>query len=158
VRASEERDDGARRPRRRQADGSLLAVAAARSRRIRLVGIVASTTGTDSGVFSFSRAFVIFVGLLVVFPLMAPILSVARRHRRSASTPRYDAAMGLGGYVFILSLYLALLLSIPPEQQEPVSGATAPVVQLFYDLPGTYGLVPPTLAGLVLYLVHRRLA
>lgn len=119
-----------------------------------LVGIVANTTGTAGGVFSFSRAFVIFVGFVVVFPLIAPILSVARRHRRSASTPRYDAAVGLAGYVFILSLYLALVLSIPPEQQEPTSSA---IIQVFYDLPAVYGLVPPTLAGGLLYLVHRRL-
>jgi len=119
-----------------------------------LVGIVANTTGTAGGVFSFSRAFVIFVGFVVVFPLIAPILSVARRHRRSASTPRYDAAVGVAGYVFFSSLSLALALSIPPEQQEPTASA---VVQLAYDLPAIYGLVPPTLAGGLLYLVHRRL-
>ncbi|MFD1585928.1 hypothetical protein ACFR9U_02960 [Halorientalis brevis] len=134
--------------------GGLLAGLIAFLFTLSLVGIVANTTGTAGGVFSFSRAFVIFVGFVVVFPLIAPVLSVARRHRRTGSTPRYDAALGLAGYVFVLSLYLALLLSIPPEQQEPTSNA---VVQLFYDLPGIYGLVPPTLAGLVLYLVHRRL-
>lgn len=122
-----------------------------------LIGVAASTTGTAGGVFSFSRAFIIFVGMMVVFPLMAPILSVARRHRRSVSTRQYDAAVALAGYAFILSLYLAALLSVPPEQQEPVSGATAPVVSLFYDLPAIYGLVPPVLACVLLYLVHRRL-
>ena len=138
--------------------GGLLAAIIGFMFTLSLVGVVASTTGTAGGTFSFSRAFIIFVGMLVVFPLMAPILSVARRHRRSASTPQYDAAVGLGGYVFILSLYLALLLSIPPEQQTPVSGATAPVVQTFYDLPAISGLVPPTVAAGLLYLVHRRLA
>ncbi|WP_250137844.1 hypothetical protein [Halorientalis salina] len=138
--------------------GGLLAAIGAFMFALSLIGVVASTTGTTGGTFSFSRAFIIFVGMLVVFPLMAPILSVARRHRRSASTPRYDAAVGLGGYVFVFSLYLTLLLSIPPEQQEPVSGVTAPIVEVFYDLPAISGLVPPIVAVVLLYLVHRRLA
>jgi len=138
--------------------GGLLSALIAFMFTLSLIGVVASTTGTTGGVFSFSRAFIIFVGMLVVFPLMAPILSVARRHRRSASTPRYDAGVGLAGYGFIVSLYLSLLLSVPPEQQESVSGATAPIVQTFYDLPAIYGLVPPTVAAIVLYLVHRQLA
>jgi hypothetical protein len=137
--------------------GGLLAAIGAFMFALSLIGVVASTT-ESGGTFSFSRAFIIFVGMLVVFPLMAPILSVARRHRRSASTPRYDAAVALGGYGFVFSLYLTLLLSIPPEQQEPVSGVTAPIVEVFYDLPAISGLVPPVVAVVLLYLVHRRLA
>ncbi|MFB6178106.1 MAG: hypothetical protein ABEI77_00085 [Halorientalis sp.] len=138
--------------------GGLLAALIAFMFTLSLVGVAASTTRTGGGVFSFSRTFIIFVGLLVVFPLVAPILSVARRHRRSVSTPRYDAAVGLVGFVFIFSLYLGLLLSVPPAQQEPVSGTVAPVVHLFYSLPAISGLVPPVLAAGLLYLVHRRLA
>lgn len=122
-----------------------------------LIGVVANTTGGSGGVFSFSRAFIVFVGMLVIVPLVAPILSVARRHRRAGSTPRYDAVVALAGYLFVFSLYLALLLSVPPEQQESVSGVIAPVVTVLYETPAIYGLVPPVLTATLLYLVHRRL-
>jgi hypothetical protein len=137
--------------------GGVLAALVAVLFTLSLIRITANTIAATSGVFSFSRAFVIFVGLLVVFPLVAPILSVARRHRRTASTPRYDAIMALTGYAFLVSLWLALVISTPVEQQEPVSGTFAPVVEALYGLPRIAGVVPPTLVGVLLYLVHRRI-
>jgi hypothetical protein len=135
--------------------GGLLALLIALLFTFGLVGVIASTTGTDGGVFSFSRAFFIFVGLLVVFPLLAPVLSVARRHRRIGPNARYDAAIASAGYLFLLTLYLALLISTPPEQQQPVSGALAPIVELFYALPAIAGLAPPVLGAAAIYLTHR---
>ncbi|WP_227739025.1 hypothetical protein [Halorientalis pallida] len=135
--------------------GGLLALLIALMFTFGLVGVIASTTGTAGGVFSFSRAFFIFVGLLVVFPLLAPVLSVARRHRRIGSNARYDAAIASAGYLFLLTLYLALLISTPPEQQQPVSGAYAPLVELFYALPAIVGLVPPIIGAAAIYAAHR---
>ncbi|SDF46115.1 hypothetical protein [Halorientalis regularis] len=135
--------------------GGLLALLIALLFTFGLVGVIASTTGTGGGVFSFSRAFFIFVGLLVVFPLLAPVLSVARRHRRVGSNARYDAAIASAGYLFLLTLYLALLISTPPEQQQPVSGAYAPLVELFYALPAIVGLVPPVVGAAAIYATHR---
>jgi len=120
-----------------------------------LVTLVANTVGTAGGVFTFSRAFFIFVGMLVVVPLVAPVLSVARRHRRTASTPRYDAALALAGYLFVVALYLGLIISTPAEQQDPVSGPLAPVVATLYGLPRLAGLVPSALASVGIYLAHR---
>lgn len=122
-----------------------------------LVGVIASTTGARGGVFTFSRAFFFFVGFLVVAPLVAPTLFVARRHRRTGSTPRYDRTLALSGYLFIASLYLALVLSVPPEQQETPPALLAPAVEFLYGLPAVSGLVPPTLAAAGIYLAHRRL-
>ncbi|AQL43232.1 hypothetical protein BV210_11105 [Halorientalis sp. IM1011] len=135
--------------------GGLLALLIALLFTFGLIGVIASTTGTAGGVFSFSRAFFIFVGLLVVFPLLAPVLSVARRHRQVGSNARYDAAIASAGYLFVLTLYLALLISTPPEQQQPVSGVYAPVVELFYALPALAGLVPPVIGAAAIYVAHR---
>lgn len=135
--------------------GGLLAGLVAFLFTLSLIGVAASTMQSGSGVFSFSRAFIIFVGMLVVFPLLAPILSVARRHRRAESTVRYDKTFGLAGYLFIVSLYLALVISTPAQQQEQVSGIIAPVVQFFYALPRLAGLVPPTVVALCMYVIHR---
>lgn len=122
---------------------------------IALVVLVADTAGTGGGTFTFVRAFFVFVGFLVVAPLVAPVLLVARHHRRTGSNPRYDAALAAAGYLFILSLYLGLVISIPPDQQARPAGRLAPLVALFYDLPQLAGLVPPTLAAALMALAHR---
>jgi len=136
--------------------GGLLALLVSVLFLLGLVGVVAQTTGGTGGVFTFSRAFFLFVGLLVVFPLLAPVLSVARRHRRVGSDARSDAVLAAAGYLFVLSLYVGLVASIPPEQQEPVSGVLAPVVTLLYGAPPAAGLVPPAVGAALIYLVHRR--
>ncbi|MFB6163810.1 MAG: hypothetical protein ABEJ31_01485 [Haloarculaceae archaeon] len=122
-----------------------------------LIVQLGATASVQGGVFTFSRAFVIFVGLLVVGPLLAPVLAVARRHRRVGSTARYDAALATTGYLFVLALYLTLVLSVPPDLQEPARGPAAPLVRTLYALPAVTGFVPPVVAAAVMYLVHRRL-
>ena len=134
--------------------GSLLAVLISVMFTIALIGVVARTTGGTGGVFTFSRTFFIVVGMLVVVPLIAPILLVARRHRKTGSTLRYDRTLAVAGVAFLASLYLGLVMSVPPEQQ---AATTSPVVRLLYDLPAVTGLVPPTTAGLGIYLLHRSL-
>lgn len=121
------------------------------------VQLVANTLGTGGGTFTFVRSFYIVLGLLVVVPLMAPVLLVARRHRRTASTLTYDRALAASGYLFIVSLYLALVITAPPELRERPSGALAPVVETLYGLPPLAGAVPPLVAVAVGYLLHRRL-
>lgn len=123
------------------------------------VGQVAATLGAGGGTFTFSRALFLTVGLLVVLPLLAPVLLVARRHRRSDARrdARYDAAMAATGYLFVLALYVGLVVSTPPEQQETPPALVAPVVELLYGLPPLAGLVPPLVAAALLPLVHRRL-
>lgn len=123
-----------------------------------LVGVVASTLGA-SELVTFVRAFFILVGVLVIIPLVAPVLLVARRHRLAGerTDDRYDRWMALGGFGFLLSLYLGLLLSVPPAQQAPVDGLVAPIVATAYGLPGILGIVPPVIGAASLYLIHRRL-
>jgi len=119
-----------------------------------LITQLAQTGSVRGGTFTFSRSFFLFIGLLLVAPLLAPVLSVARRHRRTASSVAYDRALGLSAFLFIGSLYLALLTSAPAELREPTQSA---VVGFFYSLPPLAGIAPPLLAILVMYLTHRLL-
>jgi hypothetical protein len=118
------------------------------------VGIVADTL-RGGGFATFSRAFVVVIGLFVVGPLIAPVLLVARRRRRTGDGGRYDPALALAGYLFLASLYVGLVISTPEAQQQSVSGALAPVVSFLYGLPRIAGLVPPMVAAGVIYVAHR---
>ncbi|MFB6309177.1 MAG: hypothetical protein ABEH35_07595 [Haloarculaceae archaeon] len=137
--------------------GTLLAVLVALLFTFALVVLFSRTVGVGGGTFTFSRAFFVFVGLLVVGPLIAPVLLVARGRRRGTASARYDAAMGIAGYLFVVSLYLGLVISTPASQQSTVTGPGAIVVDALYALPRIAGLVPPLLAVAVQWLVYRRL-
>ncbi len=121
-----------------------------------VVGAIAETTGTRGGTFTFARAFVFLVGFLVVFPLMAPVLLVARRHRRTSSRASYDRALAASGYLFLGSLYVGLLPTAPPELRQRPPAVIAPAVEAIYGLPPAAGAVPPLVAVGVGYLLHRQ--
>ena len=148
-----------------------------------LVVLIANTAQFAGGSLTLSRSFYVVVGLLVVLPMVAPTLLVARRHRvgrggsgasasgsgngsaaadagavdanADARGARYDAALALAGYLFILSVYVGLVTSVPPGQQVAASGALAPAVRLLYDLPAAAGLAFPVAAAAAMALVHR---
>lgn len=136
--------------------GSLLAVVVGLLFGAATVLAIAETVGTAGGTFSFVRAFVLFVGLLTVGPLLAPLVLVARRHRRGGSTVGYDRAMGGGGYLVALSLYLALVVSAPPGLRDEPPAVIGPVVRWLYALPRPAAAVPPLAAVAVLYVLHRQ--
>jgi len=117
-----------------------------------VIGVLAGSSGARGGTFTFSRTFFLFVGLLVVAPLLAPVLLVARRHRRTASSVAYDRGLALSALVFVASLYVGLIISVPPALQESTSSG---IVTALYDLPQLAGLAPPLLAVGLMYLVHR---
>lgn len=121
-----------------------------------IVVLLGQTAAAPGGTFTFSRAFFLVLMLLVVGPLLAPVLSVARRHRKTGSTVAYDRAMAASGYLFLASLYVLLVITVPAEQQQSPTGLLGPVVALLYDLPQVAGVVPPLLAVGLLFLVHRR--
>lgn len=121
-----------------------------------LVQLVANTVGAAGGSFTFVRSFYILLGLLVVVPLMAPVLLVARRHRRTGSSLAYDRALAAAGYLFVASLYVGGVAAAPPELRDAPPAAVAPVVEFLYGLPPVAGAVPPLLAVAVGYLLHRR--
>lgn len=135
--------------------GGLVALAVSLLMVFALVTLIARTANVSGGSLTLSRAFYVVVGLFVVGPLLAPILLVARRHRRVGSKKRYDVLLALAGFFFLGSLYVGLLMSVPPAQQQPVSGAFAPVVESLYALPEVTGLAPPAFAAAFILLTHR---
>lgn len=145
--------------------GGLIAVFVVVQFVISLTVTVSNTLGTAGGTFTFSRAFIILIGFLVLVPIIAPILLFARRHRFQTDSlhPRYDQLMAVGGFLFLFSLYVGLVASIPECfefgetttcRPEP-SGITAPAVRVLYGLPSVTGLVPPVVAGIAIYLIDR---
>lgn len=141
--------------------GGLLTVAVSLLFVAAVIGVIAGTTGGGGGTLTLARSFVAVVGLLVVVPLVAPVLFVARRHRRRGRDDPvddpYDAALAAAGYLFVVALYVGLVISVPPAQQTPPTGALAPVVAALYGLPQVAGLVPPLVAAAGILLAHRSL-
>jgi fatty acid desaturase len=120
-----------------------------------LIYLIGGSFGAQAGAFTFSRTFYVVVALAVVAPVMAPVLFVARRHRRSDPDRSYDRALAASGYVFLLSLYVMLVISAPADLRDPAEGAFAPAIEFLYGLPPLAGLVPPAMAATLVYLVHR---
>lgn len=121
-----------------------------------LIGVIASTLGASETI-TLVRSFFVLVALLVIAPIIAPVLLVARRHRkRLGAGTTYDAALAIGGYLFIGALYLGLAISVPPEHRESTTGALGAVVETLYGLPEALGLLPPVLAIVAIVLLHRR--
>lgn len=138
--------------------GGLVALAVAAAFVLALVYLIGGSFGARAGVFTFSRSFYVVVALFVIAPLIAPILLVARRHRRGRGDRRYDRALAASGYLFLLSLYLMLVISAPAEFRDPAEqyGVLEPAIRSLYALSPAYGLLAPLSAAGVVYLVHRR--
>lgn len=119
-----------------------------------LVVWIAASVGL-SPLVTLSRAFLVVVWLFVVAPVIAPVLLVARRHRHGAGEVAYDARMGGAGVLYLLSLYLGLIATVPADAQEPVAGGFAPLVEALYAAPQAAGALPPLAAVALMVLVHR---
>lgn len=144
--------------------GGLLAAALAALFAFALVVSIASTTGIGGGTITFVRSVFVLLGFLVVAPLIAPVLLVARRHRRQGSDVRYDAALAASGAVYVVTLYLGAVASMPAEfvldgeattRPEP-SAATAPLVEALYAVPEVLSWTIPLAGAALVYVVHRR--
>ncbi|WP_336036184.1 hypothetical protein [Halobacterium yunchengense] len=132
-----------------------------------LLVLVGNTAGTRGGSLTLSRTFYVVVGLFVFLPLVAPVLFVARRHRRGRRVAdRYDGALAAAGYLFVASVYLGVVASMPPEfatdgetvaRPDP-SGLFAPVVEVLYAIPAPASPLVPLAGALLVYAVHRRYA
>ncbi|NLV09645.1 hypothetical protein ACAH01_14200 [Halomicrobium sp. HM KBTZ05] len=137
--------------------GGLAALATGLLFTLALVVLIAETIGGGGGQFSFVRAFFVFVGMLVVAPLIAPVLFVARRLRRGRADGRFAAVLAGLGYGFLGSLYLGALISAPAAQQTlPSNPLLSSVVATLYALPRPAGIAPPLLVGVAMLVVARR--
>ncbi|MFB6221759.1 MAG: hypothetical protein ABEH90_10020 [Halolamina sp.] len=109
-----------------------------------VVVVFGRTAGMQGGSLTLSRSFVALVGLLSVLPAVAPVLLVARARRKGrVDSSYYEPLLAVGGYAFLLSLYLAAVASMPETfvldgetmTRPPPSGTFAPVVAVLYAVP-----------------------
>lgn len=101
------------------------------------------------------RAFLGVIAILLLVPLFGPVLLVARHHRRRGGDPRYDRALGLAGFGFVVALWVGLVISVPPAQQSEPTGVLAPVAAVLYGLPQSAAFLPPVLGAAGILLAHR---
>ncbi len=136
--------------------GALLSVLLALLFTFALIRIIATTLGASETI-TLVRSFFVLVGLLVIAPILAPVLLVARRHRkRLGSDTAYDTALAVGGFCFIGALYLGLLISVPADLQEPTAGLSGSLVGALSGTPAPTGIVPPLLSVALILWLHRR--
>ncbi|WP_181684981.1 hypothetical protein [Halorhabdus salina] len=143
--------------------GSLVAALIAFVFALAVVSLVSGTVRTAGGMLTSSRAFYVVVALFLVGPLLAPILLVARTHRRGEGDARYDRALSGTGFLFVLSIYFGLVASMPSTFQlngetisrPPADGLLGPVVESCYALPEPAWPIVPTTAAAIMVVVHR---
>lgn len=120
-----------------------------------LVVWMGETADVQSGTFLFSRSLYVIAGFAAVAPLLAPLLFVARRHRRNDPVASgYDRWLAYSGFLFLISLYLGMVISAPADLREPTGSV---VVSVLYALPWQAGVVPPVVAAAAVFLTHYRL-
>lgn len=112
-----------------------------------------STLG-QSPLVTVSNAFLGVIALFVLIPLVAPVVLAARRHHRDPDAPtRRDFLLALSGYLFVFSLYVGLVITVPAGSEYEQS--TGAVATFLYGLPQLAGIVPPLVAAALVWAVHR---
>lgn len=134
--------------------GGLVALLVALLTGLGLIVLLGRTADIPGGSLTLSRTFYILVGLFAFGPLVAPMLLVARRHRREGGNRAYDRWLAVAGYVFILSLYGGLVASVPAEFRSEPSGIAAPIVAGLYALPPELSILVPIAGALTIVVGH----
>ena len=120
-----------------------------------LVVWMGETAGVQSGTFLFSRSLYVILGFAAVAPLLAPLLFVARRHRRDDPVAAgYDRKLAYTGFLFLFSLYLGMIVSAPAGLREPTDSA---LLSALYALPRPAGALFPVAAAGAVFWTHYRL-
>ena len=131
---------------------------------IAVVVLIGQTAAVQGGSLTLSRAFYVVIGLLVVLPAVAPTLVVARRRRRGTDTSsRHETALAAAGFLFLLSLYLGLVASMPETfmldgetvTRPPPSGLFGPVIAGLYAIPAIFSWTVPLAGAVLVGLAHR---
>jgi hypothetical protein len=111
---------------------------------IALVVLIGNTAELRGGSVTLSRSFYVVIGLLLILPAVAPILAIARRHRRGISpSSRFEMILASVGFLFLFSIYLGIVASMPETfvldgemmQRPPPSGMLRPVIKFLYMIP-----------------------
>jgi hypothetical protein len=125
---------------------------------------VSNTLGAGGGTFTFVRSFYVFVAFGIVAPIVGAVLFAAREHRHGRGDPVFDRRMAVLGFVYLVALYFAAVISMPPTftldgetvtRPEP-AGVVAPLISVLYAMPPLSSILPPALVGVAMYLLDRR--
>ena len=119
-----------------------------------LVVLIGRTASIQGGSLTLSRAFYVVLGLLIILPAVAPTLAIARRHRRGlTASKRLEAAVAVAGFIFLLSLYLGVVASMPATfsldsetvTRPPASGTGEfePLIAGLYAIPSGFSWIVP---------------
>jgi hypothetical protein len=120
---------------------------------IAILLVLAAITWLANPVAFGERLLLGVIGILLLAPLAAPVLVVARRHRRGGSDPAGDRWLGLAGFAFVAAIVLALFISDPSSHQ--VGGPAASIAAWLDGLPDLAGLLPPVVAAVAIVVVAR---
>jgi len=135
-----------------------------------IVVVFGQTAGARGGSFTLSRSFIALLGLLAVLPVVGPVLLAARTRRRGRDADagfeppgNYEPLLAVAGYLFLCSLYLGLVASMPETfvldgetiSRPAPSGVFAPVVAALYAVPAIASPLIPGVAAAVILVVHR---
>lgn len=123
--------------------GTLVAAFAATLVVLAVPGWAAATAG-GGALERVAVGFLGLFGLVLVAGAVLPLLLVDRRRR--GDRPEHQRAFGVAGWAYLLSLYLALLASAPPELRSEPAGPIAPAVEAVYALPRVSGVAFPVVA------------
>lgn len=115
---------------------------------------IAQTEG-QTALNMIGRALLPLVGLALLAPLVGPVLYAAKNREKGRSDRRGDAALGLAGYLFVTSMYLALVISAPPESRSDPPALVAPIIEFLYGLPALAGLLPPVIGAILIFVVQQ---
>jgi len=97
-----------------------------------------------------SRALFVLLGVAVVLPALAPVLFVARRHRRGDPTTRYEVETALTGFFFLVSVYILLVATTPRDLRQDAGAASA-----LYAIPTPVAVAVVLAAAALVYVVGR---
>lgn len=121
-----------------------------------LPGWIAAADQTASSLV-LAPGLLVIGGFAIVGGLMAPLWLVTRRYPDPGSHRRREAAYGTVGYAYVGALYLALIISAPPEYLDEPGGSVGSAIQTLNGLDPLVGLVPPAVVLVALALVDRRM-
>lgn len=115
-------------------------------------------TGGTSATLMLGQGLLVLAGLAVIAGFVLPILLAHRRLPDPGTAVARERAYGLLGGGYIVAIYLALLVSAPPEAREAPSGPLAPAIEVAYGLDPVYGVVPPLAVVVLVIALDRRFA
>lgn len=118
---------------------------------------IAQTTGT-SATLMLAQGLLFLLGLGVVAAVLAPILLAHRRFPTPGEHWRFESLYGGLGYLEIIALYMAMIISAPPDTLGDVPTLLEPVVEALNALDPVLSIVPPVGVLALLYYLDYRIA